>query len=168
MSLDPDSDAEEHAQNGSTTETGNTIPDPEQAQEWTIKSTPKVVKQYGSKANRGADGKRRDKVVSAEKQSMSDDDEEPSEADEPMDDVPAAKPRTTKRQLSKTDVREPTGLSARAKRAPTKAQAKAKASAHGSEGSDLTDIGEENEGKDVKVSGDAERESFGVTCSVQS
>lgn len=167
MSLEPDSDGEQKAQNGSTTETRNTILDPEQAQEWTTKSTPKVVKQYGSKANRGPDSKRSNKVVSAEKKALSDDNEEPSEADEPMDDVPAAKPRTTKRQLSKTPAREPTGLSARAKPAPTKTRAKAKA-ADGSEGSDLTDIGEENEGKDVKVSGDAERESLGVMCGVQS
>lgn len=145
MSLDPENDVEDNAQNGAT-DMGNPIPDSPTRQEFPT-TTPRKS-QVAQKTYKNV-SKRRDKAAISAKAS-SEVNEELSEVDEPMDEVPVAKPRITKRQLSKTTVREPTRLSARSRRVPAEVQAKSKASATEPEGSDLTDIGEENEGKDDK------------------
>ncbi|KAI5455087.1 hypothetical protein NCC49_002359 [Naganishia albida] len=145
MSLDPENDVEDNAQNGAT-DMGNPIPDSSTRQEFPT-TTPRKS-QVAQKTYKNV-SKRRDKAAISAKAS-SEVNEELSEVDEPMDEVPVAKPRITKRQLSKTTVREPTRLSARSRRVPAEVQAESKASATEPEGSDLTDIGEENEGKDDK------------------
>lgn len=116
-------------------------------QEFTPRKRP-PPKTYQNSSRRKQGPKRFDKAVVSEKVSSDVSDLSPSEADEPMDDVPKVASRSTKRQLSKTTVREPTKLSTRTKRtsAPAQSKAKAASSANGSEGSDLTDIGEENAG----------------------
>jgi hypothetical protein len=145
MSLEATSAPGEHAQPVET-EMGNAIPDLTLPQEFTPRKKPQP-KTYQNSSKRNQVSKRLDKAVVSEKASSDVSDLSPSEADEPMDQAPKAASRGTKRQLSKTIVREPTKLSTRTKRpVSVKGKSKATSSADESEGSDLTDIGEEKKG----------------------